>query len=57
MKTSFQDKINQCQLATKAQIQYLKNYKSKIEESLVLILFFPITIFNFNFKTKYHDCN
>ena len=57
MKTSFQDKINQCQLATKAQIQYLKNYKSKIEESLVFDSFFPIPIFNFNFKTKYHDCN
>ncbi len=40
MKTSFQDKINQCQLATKAQIQYLKNYKSKIEESLVFDSFF-----------------
>jgi hypothetical protein len=40
MKTSFQDKINQCQLATKSQIQHLKNYKSKIEENLVFDSFF-----------------
>jgi hypothetical protein len=40
MKTSFQDKIIQCQLATKAQIKHLKDYKSKIEESLVFESFF-----------------
>jgi hypothetical protein len=40
MKTSFQERINLCQLAAMDQIKGLKGFKSKIEESLIFDTFF-----------------
>lgn len=40
MKTSFQERINMCQLAAMDKIKGMKDFKSKIEESLLFDTFF-----------------